>query len=112
MLVFGLLVREAELEHRGRTLGGADRQYQGAVTVGGIAVGPQPPLFDENLHDTGKFVNPRGPLGSAFGHRADLGWDVTGVPGNELLRRHGLPPRDHGDDDPLGEIIYVSATLA
>lgn len=44
-------------------------------------------------------------------HLAGLGWAVAGVPGNELLKRHGLPPRDYDNDDPLGEIIYVSATL-
>ena len=51
-----------------------------------------------------------GPRGNLMDHLAALGWDVDGVPGNELLRRHGLPPREH-DDDPLGEIGYVSATL-
>ena len=51
-----------------------------------------------------------GPRGNVMDHLAALGWDVDGVPGNELLRRHGLPPREH-DDDPLGEIVYVSATL-
>ena len=86
MLVFGLLIREAELEYRGRTLGGADRQYQGTVTVGGIAVGPQPPLFDENLCDTGHFVDPCGPLGPAFGHCAELGRDVDHEVGVRISR--------------------------
>jgi methyltransferase (TIGR00027 family) len=40
------------------------------------------------------------------------GWQVTGVPGAELLARNGLPPRDPDADGPLGEIVYVSATLA
>jgi methyltransferase (TIGR00027 family) len=39
------------------------------------------------------------------------GWQVTGVPGAELLARNGLPPQDPDADSPLGEIVYVSATL-
>jgi methyltransferase (TIGR00027 family) len=44
------------------------------------------------------------------------GWDVTGVGGDELLIRAGLQPPDRSDSgqggglDPLGEIVYVSAT--
>jgi hypothetical protein len=38
------------------------------------------------------------------------GWQVTAVPGDELLRAAGLQPPDRDDYDPLGEIIYVSAT--
>jgi len=53
-----------------------------------------------------------GPRGNVMDQLSALGWDVDGVPGDELLRRHGLPPRDHADDGPLGEIVYVSATLA
>ena len=53
-----------------------------------------------------------GPRGNVMDRLTGLGWEVGGVPSNELLRRHGLPLRDHGDDDPLGEIVYVSATLA
>jgi methyltransferase (TIGR00027 family) len=52
-----------------------------------------------------------GPRGNVMEHLSALGWSVDGVPGDELLRRHGLPPRDRGVDDPLGEIVYVSATL-
>jgi len=40
------------------------------------------------------------------------GWQVTGVPGTELLARNGLPLQDPDADGPLGEIVYVSATLA
>lgn len=39
------------------------------------------------------------------------GWDVTGVPGDELFRRNGLQPPDRDGYDPLGEIVYVSAVL-
>lgn len=53
-----------------------------------------------------------GPRGNVMDHLAALGWAVEGVPGDELLRRNGLPPRNRDDDDPLGEIVYVSATLA
>lgn len=40
----------------------------------------------------------------------DAGWTVDGVPGDELLSRAGLPLPDRSDYDPLGEIVYVSAT--
>lgn len=43
---------------------------------------------------------------------ASLGWDTTGVPRTELFHRYGLtPPEMPDDEDPLGEIVYVSATL-
>jgi methyltransferase (TIGR00027 family) len=42
----------------------------------------------------------------------EKGWRVTGVPRDELFARNGLPAPNLEDDDPLGEIIYVSATLA
>jgi methyltransferase (TIGR00027 family) len=38
-------------------------------------------------------------------------WDVTDTPRAELFTRNGLAVPDPEDDDPLGEIIYVSATL-
>lgn len=53
-----------------------------------------------------------GPRGNVMEQLAGLGWTVDGVPGNELLRRAGLPPRSYTDEDPLGEIVYVSATLS
>lgn len=41
-----------------------------------------------------------------------LGWDTTGVPRTELFARYGVtPPVLPDEDDPLGEIVYVSATL-
>ncbi len=52
-----------------------------------------------------------GPRGNVMEHLTGLGWEVHGVPGSELLRRAGLPPRNPALDDPLGEITYVSATL-
>ncbi|MEZ0362464.1 class I SAM-dependent methyltransferase [Mycobacterium sp. pUA109] len=39
------------------------------------------------------------------------GWQVTGVPRAELFVRNGLEVPAPGDDDPLGEIIFISGTL-
>jgi hypothetical protein len=39
-------------------------------------------------------------------------WDVSSTPRAELLNRDGLEVPTPEDDDPLGEIIYVSGTLA
>lgn len=41
----------------------------------------------------------------------DSGWQMSTVARTELFDRHGLRLPDLGDDDPLGEIIYVSGTL-
>jgi methyltransferase (TIGR00027 family) len=41
-----------------------------------------------------------------------LGWKVEGVTRTELLRRHELPVPAPEDDDPLGELIFVSGRLA
>jgi len=51
-----------------------------------------------------------GPRNNVVDYLGSLGWDVTSAPGSELFRRNGLEPPDRGDYDPLGEIIYVSAT--
>ncbi|KZS68287.1 SAM-dependent methyltransferase [Mycobacterium kansasii] len=40
------------------------------------------------------------------------GWDVEGVTRAELFRRAGIPVPDPDDDDPLGEIIFISAVLS
>jgi len=40
------------------------------------------------------------------------GWDAVGTPRAELYNRDGLELPDPDDDEPLGEIIYVSGTLA
>lgn len=43
----------------------------------------------------------------------DKGWQVSGAPREELFTRYGRPlPVLSSDTDPLGEIVYVSATLA
>lgn len=39
------------------------------------------------------------------------GWDVEGVPRTELFNRAGIPVPDPADDDPLGEIIFISGSL-
>ncbi|MCB0934183.1 MAG: class I SAM-dependent methyltransferase [Mycobacterium sp.] len=51
-----------------------------------------------------------GPRSNVMDHLSATGWQVTGVPEPELFARAGLPPRERGDHDPLGEITYVSAT--
>jgi methyltransferase (TIGR00027 family) len=40
------------------------------------------------------------------------GWDAAGTPRAELFDRDGLELPSPDDDEPLGEIIYVSGTLA
>ena len=51
-----------------------------------------------------------GPRNNVVDYLTSAGWNVDAVPGGELFRRNGLQPPDRGDYDPLGEIIYVSAT--
>ena len=51
-----------------------------------------------------------GPRSNVMDYLRAGGWTVTGVPGAELFTRSGLQPPDRGDYDPLGEIVYVSAT--
>jgi len=51
-----------------------------------------------------------GPRSSAMDYLGAMGWQVTATPGDELLIRSGLQPPNRGDYDPLGEIIYVSAS--
>ena len=51
-----------------------------------------------------------GPRSDVVDYLTSAGWNVDAVPGGELFRRNGLQPPDRGDYDPLGEIIYVSAT--
>lgn len=53
-----------------------------------------------------------GPRSNVMDYLRDAGWRVTGVGGDELLSRAGLPlpDRDGPSTDPLGEITYVSAS--
>ncbi len=53
-----------------------------------------------------------GPRSHVMEYLETKGWAVTGVPGGELFRRNGLVRPDRDGYDPLGEIVYVSATLA
>jgi methyltransferase (TIGR00027 family) len=39
------------------------------------------------------------------------GWDVEGVTRTELFQRNNMTVPDPADDDPLGEIIFISGTL-
>jgi len=52
-----------------------------------------------------------GPRSHVMEYLDATGWAVTGVPGAELFRRNGLVRPDREGYDPLGEIVYVSATL-
>lgn len=42
----------------------------------------------------------------------DNGWDVEGVTRTELFKRHGIDVPAPENDDPLGEIIFISGRLA
>jgi methyltransferase (TIGR00027 family) len=53
-----------------------------------------------------------GPRNNVVEYLGANGWQVSAVPGDELLRGAGLQPPDRDGYDPLGEIIYVSAILA
>lgn len=56
-----------------------------------------------------------GPRNNVVDYLTAGGWQVSAVPGGELLARHGLEAPDRGGAteagyDPLGEIVYVSAS--
>lgn len=48
---------------------------------------------------------------SAMDYLGERGWQVSAVSTTELFSRNGLRPPVHDELDPLGEIVYVSATL-
>ena len=48
---------------------------------------------------------------SAADYLSTKGWEMTGVARSELFGRHGLPIPDRDENDPMGEIVYVSGTL-
>ena len=53
-----------------------------------------------------------GPRSHVISYLGEKGWDVTGIPSDELFARNGLPaPPERDDNNPFGEIVYVSATL-
>lgn len=41
----------------------------------------------------------------------DNGWDVEGVTRTELFKHHGIDVPAPENDDPLGEIIFISGQL-
>ncbi|MET0901265.1 MAG: class I SAM-dependent methyltransferase [Mycobacterium sp.] len=49
---------------------------------------------------------------SAMDYLGERGWQVTATSASELFSRNGLAPPQYDEHDPLGEIVYVSATLA
>jgi methyltransferase (TIGR00027 family) len=48
----------------------------------------------------------------AVDYLRDKGWDVEGVTRTELFERHDITVPDADNDDPLGEIIFISGALA
>jgi methyltransferase (TIGR00027 family) len=48
---------------------------------------------------------------SAADYLATKGWQMTGIPRSDLFARYGLPVPDAYEDDPMGEIVYISGTL-
>lgn len=54
-----------------------------------------------------------GPRSHVIEYLRGKGWGVTGVPSDELFARYELPipPKQDDDNNPFGEIVYVSATL-
>ena len=53
-----------------------------------------------------------GPRSHVMEYLRGKGWQVAGIPTDELFVQNGLQPPDRGGYEPLGEIVYVSATLA
>jgi methyltransferase (TIGR00027 family) len=47
---------------------------------------------------------------SAADYLRGLGWNMTGISRSELFAAYGLPVPHMRDQDPLGEIIYISGT--
>jgi methyltransferase (TIGR00027 family) len=52
-----------------------------------------------------------GPRNHVMDFLRERGWQVTGPPRGELFRRYGLAEPQITNTDPLGEIVYVSASL-
>ncbi|TVY05810.1 class I SAM-dependent methyltransferase [Mycolicibacterium porcinum] len=48
---------------------------------------------------------------SAADYLGAKGWQMTGAVRSELFVRHGLPVPDRDENDPMGEIVYISGTL-
>ncbi|MGB3482411.1 MAG: class I SAM-dependent methyltransferase [Mycobacterium sp.] len=60
--------------------------------------------------DMGSLVYP-GRRHSAMDYLGERGWQVTAIPTSELFSRNGLRAPQLDEQDPLGEIVYVSAVL-
>ena len=54
-----------------------------------------------------------GPRSHVIDYLRGTGWDVTGIPSDELFASMGVPtpPEQDDDNNPFREIVYVSATL-
>lgn len=54
-----------------------------------------------------------GPRSHVMEYLRGKGWEVTGIANEELFAQYGLPapPKQEDDNNPFGEIVYVSATL-
>ncbi|MEZ0050688.1 methyltransferase (TIGR00027 family) [Mycobacterium sp. MAA66] len=48
---------------------------------------------------------------SATDYLADKGWQMTGIARSDLFARYGLAVPHMRDQDPMGEIVYISGTL-
>lgn len=48
---------------------------------------------------------------SAADYLSAKGWQMTGAVRSEMFVRHGLPVPDRDENDPMGEIVYISGTL-
>ncbi|MDH6244767.1 class I SAM-dependent methyltransferase [Mycobacterium sp. OTB74] len=48
---------------------------------------------------------------SAADYLGAKGWQMNGIARSNLFARYGLPVPDTGDDDPMGEIVYISGAL-
>lgn len=60
------------------------------MTVDGITVGAQPPLFDKDPHDTMQIVDPCRPPRSAAGRQADMSSSSIPQPKACLVSRGGV----------------------
>ncbi|MEV0671054.1 class I SAM-dependent methyltransferase [Mycobacterium sp. NPDC050441] len=48
---------------------------------------------------------------SAADYLGPKGWKMSGAVRSELFVRHGLPVPERDENDPMGEIVYISGTL-
>ena len=48
---------------------------------------------------------------SAAAYLSAKGWQMSSTPSTDLFTRYGMPPKETFDDEPMGEIVYISGTL-